>query len=344
VPDLETSSLKAIRTALLRWYKKHGRDLPWRRTRDPYAIMVSEIMLQQTQVATVIPYFERWMKRFPDIVSLARAEESDVLSLWQGLGYYSRARNLHRASRHVMKFHQGKIPADPEAIRAFPGVGRYTAGAISSFAFDLPEPLVDANVARVFSRLLDLETPIDSTAGSRVLWELASLLVPEKGARLFNNALMELGATLCTARTPRCEECPVQKNCLAFERETVAVRPVKKARRKTEEIIESCGWVFAKGRLLLEQQIGKRWKGLWKLPLLHKAPGDKPLLESRYPFTYHRVMLGIYLAARAGLSGNKLTWFSVSELKTLPLVAPHRRAIEQLLSVKRRSVCSAGFD
>lgn len=328
-----------IPARLIRWYEKHGRDLPWRRTRDPYAIMVSEIMLQQTQVATVIPFFERWMKRFPDIVSLARAEESDVLSLWQGLGYYSRARNLHRASRHAMKIYKGKIPADPEAIRALPGVGRYTAGAIASFAFDLPEPLVDANVARVLSRLLDLETPVDSTAGIRTLWETATSLVPKKGARLFNNALMELGATLCTPRAPRCVDCPVRKNCLAYERGTVAERPVKKARRKTLELVESCGWVFEKGRLLLEQQTGKRWKGLWKLPLLRKTPVDtEPLLESSYPFTHHRVMLGVYVVSRAALSGSKLTWFSIPELKALPLTSPHRRAIERLLAENKRSV------
>src|SRR5688572_29268824 len=157
-------------------------------------------MLQQTQVATVIPYYERWLSRFPDSSTLAAADESEVLSVWQGLGYYSRARNLHRAARHIVAHHRGAMPDDPEQIRALPGVGRYTAGAVASFAFDLPEPLVDANVARVLARLLNLSEPIDSTAGQRALWKEATELVPQKAPGEFNAALMELGAILCKPR------------------------------------------------------------------------------------------------------------------------------------------------
>lgn len=176
----QTSANAEIRRQLTAWFRDAARDLPWRRTRDPYAILVSELMLQQTQVATVIPYYERWLQRFPDFGTLAAADEHDVLSLWQGLGYYSRARNLHRAARHVVAQHGEVLPADAEAIRALPGVGRYTAGAVASFAFDLPEPLVDANVARVLARLLNLQEAIDSAAGQRALWETAEALVPKK--------------------------------------------------------------------------------------------------------------------------------------------------------------------
>ena len=221
-----------LRSKLVAWFGKAARDLPWRRTRDPYAILVSEVMLQQTQVATVIPFYERWLARFPDFGALASADESEVLSVWQGLGYYSRARNLHRAAKTVVAAHGGEMPRDPMFIRALPGIGRYTAGAVASFAFDLPEPLVDANVARVLARLLDLHTPIDSTAGQAALWSAAIALVPQKGARTFNSALMELGALVCAPRTPQCLLCPIRTHCAAFANGTAESLPRKKPRRK----------------------------------------------------------------------------------------------------------------
>ena len=266
-----------FRKALVAWFKKSGRDLPWRRTRDPYAILVSEIMLQQTQVVTVLDYFARWMKRFPDFATLAAATEAGVLAQWQGLGYYSRARNLHRAAQIVMNDHAGKMPATPDEIRTLPGIGRYTAGAVATFAFDISTPIIDANIARVLARLLDLRTPIDSTAGQAVVWGEAEALQPRRDAGLFNSAIMELGALICLPRSPKCLICPVQKFCRATDPESL---PVKKPRRKTIELSEQCAWITSKDRILLEQQTGTRWCGLWKLPLLRGSAATSPLLQS----------------------------------------------------------------
>ena len=326
-----------LRGKLAAWFHKAARDLPWRSTRDPYAILVSEIMLQQTQVATVIPFYERWLARFPDFASLAAAEESEVLTVWQGLGYYSRARNLHRAAKTVVKMHGGEMPRDPALIRALPGIGRYTAGAVASFAFDLPEPLVDANVARVLARLLDLHTPVDSTAGQSALWAAAIALVPQKGARIFNGALMELGALVCTPRAPRCAECPVARHCAAFSRGTTESLPRKKPRRKTSALSEHCAWIFRRGRILLEQQTGPRWRGLWKLPALAAAPDAAPVFTHDYPFTHHRITLNVFTQPAPAHLGENQSWHPLAALDELPLTSPHRRAIESLRSRRRRA-------
>jgi A/G-specific adenine glycosylase len=335
-PQTANQNPQALRRRLVAWFRKAARDLPWRRTRDPYAILVSEIMLQQTQVATVIPYYARWMSRFPDFATLAAAEESDVLSVWQGLGYYSRARNLHRAAKTVTEKHDGEMPVDPALIRALPGIGRYTAGAVASFAFDLPEPLVDANVARVLARLLDLHTPIDTTAGQTALWSAAGSLVPRKGARIFNGALMELGALVCTPRAPRCDQCPIHSQCAAFANGTAEKLPRKKPRRKQVALSEPCAWTVSRDRILLEQQTGKRWRGLWKLPSLPAAPDTESLLTLDYPFTHHRVTLSIFTQPAPSPLGENHAWHPLASLSDLALTAPHRRAIEQLRSRRRK--------
>ena len=330
-PQSVFKRIPALRRSLAAWFAKSARALPWRRTRDPYAILVSEFMLQQTQVKTVIPYFERWLARFPDFATLAAANEHDVLSLWQGLGYYSRARNLHHAAQHVCQHHDGALPADADAIRALPGVGRYTAGAIASFAFDLPEPLVDANVARVLARMLDLHTPVDSPAGAVALWDAASALVPQKDARTFNAALMELGAIVCTPRNPQCLICPARPHCRAFAAGTVALVPKKKPRTKLVELSEHCAWTITKGRILLEHQTGPRWRGLWKLPQVSEPAEHTPLLTLEYPFTNHRITLRIFTRAAPRKLAVNLAWHRLDTLVALPLTAPHRRAIEKLL-------------
>ena len=322
----------SIQRDITAWFAKARRDLPWRATRDAYAILVSELMLQQTQVATVIPFYERWLSRFPDFETLAAAGEQDVLSLWQGLGYYSRARNLHRAARSVVALHGGKLPADAAAIRALPGVGRYTAGAVASFAFDLPEPLVDANVARVLARLLDLREPIDSTKGQAALWAEATRLVPKKNPGLFNGALMELGALLCIPRAPRCGECPIRPHCLAHAAGTAANLPVKKPRRSRAELVEHCAWTTKDGRILLEVQTGARWRGMWKLPLLVSEPKERAIFSSEYPFTHHRVFLHVHKSRPPAKLEAHQAWHRFDELDALPMTAPHRRAI---LEVRR---------
>jgi len=328
---------KLFRDSLTRWFKKYGRNLPWRDTCDPYAIWISEIMLQQTQVVTVLDYYRRWMKRFPDFATLAAASEADVLGLWQGLGYYSRARNVHSAARVVIKEHAGKMPASLMDIRKLPGIGRYTAGAISTFAFDEPEPIVDANIARVLARLLNLGIPIDSTAGQAALWDEAAALQPESNARLYNSALMELGALICLPRSPKCTVCPVKKHCAAVNPEAL---PVKKPRRKTVKLTENAAWIVKGGSILLQQQTGVRWRGLWKLPTFNPSPtADQqilptPLLQLTYPFTHHRVMLSIFRQSAPATNGTDQSWFKMSSLEQLAMTAPHRRAVEQLLAAK----------
>ena len=317
----------ALRKALAAWFEKSGRDLPWRRTRDPYAILVSEIMLQQTQVVTVLDYYVRWMKRFPNFASLAAASEADVLSLWQGLGYYSRARNLHRAAQIVMRDHGGKMPASPDEIRKLPGIGRYTAGAVATFAFDASTPIVDANIARVLARVFNLRMPIDSTAGRDALWALAGSLQPARNACLFNSALMELGALVCAPRSPKCPGCPVKKFCRAPDPESL---PVKKAARKTVALAERCAWITSKGRILLEQQTGARWRGLWKLPLLPGQASSAPLLQTTYPFTHHKVTLTVHSAPPPAIAAHPRRWFKLDSLAHVALAAPHRRAIAHL--------------
>ncbi|MEP6669953.1 MAG: A/G-specific adenine glycosylase [Chthoniobacter sp.] len=319
---------KALRQKLARWFRQHGRDLPWRRTHDPYAILVSEFMLQQTQVVTVRDYYARWLARFPDFTALAAASEDDVLHVWQGLGYYARARNLHRAAQEVAAQYGGQLPDDLAAIAALPGVGRYTAGAVASFAFDRATPIIDANIARVIARLLNLQEPIDTKRGAEILWQTAEALLPPRGGRLHNSALMELGALLCTPRAPQCLICPVREHCAAENPESL---PRKKPRPKTVALAENCAWIVRAGKLLLEQQTGSRWRGLWKLPVLASPVAKAQLLLAfDYPFTNHRVTLSVY-ASRAPLTLTPAQqWVSLTEIDSIALAAPHRRAIKRL--------------
>lgn len=317
-----------FRTALTGWFRQHGRDLPWRRTRDPYSILVSEIMLQQTQVATVVDYYVRWMARFPDPAALAAAQEQDVLQVWQGLGYYSRARNLHQAAKCIMSEHGGVFPSESEGIRGLPGVGRYTAGAVATFAFDKPTPPVDGNIVRVIARLIDSWEPVDSTQGLELIWSTATRWQPDSEAGLFNESLMELGALICSPRSPACLICPISRFCCAQQPESL---PVKKPRPKTVRLVEHCGWVVRNGEVLLEQQTGARWRGLWKLPLLTEPHAGAPLVAFVYPFTNHRVEFSVYPGSNPLIMADNQHWFPISTLDSAPMPAPHRRALKRLL-------------
>lgn len=329
-PKAKIRNPAALREKLAVWFREHGRDLPWRRTTDPYAIMVSEFMLQQTQVATVVPFFERWLARFPDVATLAAASEAEVLAVWQGLGYYSRARNLHRAAQHVVSEFGGEIPRDAALIGRLPGVGRYTAGAIASFAFDLAVPAVDGNIARVLARLIDSHEPIDSRRGADILWHAAEALLPAAGGgREHTSALMELGALLCTPAKPHCLRCPIREDCRTTDPDSL---PIKKPRQKTVAMREDCAWIVRGRRILLAQQTGARWRGLWKLPELSTpVNGHEPLTFLTYPFTHHRVHLSVYPSAAPEQRLANEQWFLLAELRDIALAAPHRRAIEHLL-------------
>jgi A/G-specific adenine glycosylase len=321
--------LRPFRRALLAWYRKNGRDLPWRHTRDPYAILVSELMLQQTQVATVIPYYRRWLERFPDFASLARATDSDVLHAWQGLGYYARARNLHAAAKLIIARHRGILPHHIDQIRALPGLGRYTTNAVATFAFDQSLPIAEANIARLLARVLDLQTPIDSAAGREQIWSFAFDLLPERDASTHNSALMDLGALICTARQPKCGICPVRNFCRATD---PASLPQKRARPRTVELEETHGFVFRNGRILLEQSRA-RWRGMWILPPLEPLIETQPALHhSEFPFTHHRVRLSVFAQdVPARLHHSARRWFPIEAVDSIPMPSPHRRALNAII-------------
>jgi A/G-specific adenine glycosylase len=261
-----------ITEGLVRWFDAVARDLPWRRRRDPYAVWLSEIMLQQTRVETVVPYFERFLARFPDVGALAQAELDEVLSLWSGLGYYRRARELHAAAKVVATQHGGVFPGEAAGLRALPGVGAYTAGAIASIAFGKREPLVDGNVARVFSRLEGLDAPIRSSAAVKALWQRAGALVPEHRPGRFNEALMELGATTCTPRDPRCERCPLASLCVARATGRVGELPVVEAKRKVPVVPMVAVVLERRGKVLLARRVeGGLFGGLWEPPMVEAS-------------------------------------------------------------------------
>jgi A/G-specific adenine glycosylase len=328
----EPFDAERIRSALREWFAANGRHLPWREAPTPYAVLVSEFMLQQTQVATVVPFFQRWMAKFPDIVSLAAAEEDAVLAAWQGLGYYSRARNLHAAARAILANHSGQVPDEPETLQKLPGVGAYSAGAIASFAFDRPVATVDANIARVLARIGNIETLIDSSAGRKAVWSLAESLLPETGGRLHTSALMELGALVCTPRRPQCLMCPVREDCRATAPESL---PVKAPRRATESLTEHAAWIEESDCILLERQTGKRATGLWKLPALENREAERKdaIFSTVYGFTHHRIRLEVYRAAPPEAVPETRKWFPKNGvLDQAALVRAHRRALEALLS------------
>ncbi|HEX4071035.1 MAG TPA: A/G-specific adenine glycosylase [Planctomycetaceae bacterium] len=262
---LDGTTLARLRRNLLRWFHEHGRDLPWRKSRDPYRTWVSEIMLQQTTVAAVVPYYERFLARFPTVEALARAREHDVLRLWEGLGYYSRARNLRLAAQQIVTERNGTIPQELDDLVRLPGIGRYTAGAIASLAFDRPAPIVEANTLRVYARLLAFGGDVHSTAGRNVIWNFAERAVPQKSAGAFNQALMDLGAMICTPVAPACERCPVRSCCRAFRDGVVNEIPRPRVRPETTFVNEAMIAVREDGRYLLRRSpSGERWAGLWE--------------------------------------------------------------------------------
>jgi len=307
-----------IRRRLLAWFDRSARDLPWRRTRDPYAIWVSEIMLQQTRVDTVVPYYQRFIERFPTPAALAEADEDSVLASWSGLGYYRRARHLHRGVREVVARYGGRVPRDREARLGLPGVGRYTAGAIGSIAFDIPEPVVDGNVARVLSRLRGIDGPAGTARTDRALWEAAAELVRGERPGDLNQALMELGATVCTPAAPGCGGCPVARRCVALREGRVEELPRPRERKAPREV-----WLAAveatvgrPPRTWLAKGDGTLFGGLWGLPMvegrgraaarealrshgIRARLGDRPARRVTHVLSHRRMEVEVWRATAA---------------------------------------------
>lgn len=282
----------AFHKSLQAWFRAQGRELPWRDVPAPYRVLVSEFMLQQTTVAAVLGHFTRWMRELPDVQTLAAAPEEKVLKLWEGLGYYSRARNLHRAAKEILARFQGNIPGDPEILLTLPGIGPYTAAAIAAFAFDKPVPVLDANINRLIARLFDFRNDITTAAGREFLEQAAASLLPKSGGRDHTSALMDLGATLCAAGQPDCLLCPVQKFCRASDPASLPIKPQKKA---ITRFVEWRALALRKRSVFLIQSPGPRWKGLWLLPPAEPTDAE-PLASLDYSITRYRVTLHLHNA------------------------------------------------
>lgn len=322
-----TTRDEAIVAQLGAWFDAGARDLPWRRDRRPYAVWLSEVMLQQTRVETVIPYFHRFLERFPDVEALASAPIDDVLHLWSGLGYYRRARQLHAAAREVATRYGGELPAEAEALRTLPGVGAYTAGAVASIAYGKRAALVDGNVARVFARLDAVEEPLGGAATQKKLWATAQRMVPEDRPGRFNEALMELGATVCTPRDPRCGECPIASLCAAKAAGRERALPVT-APKKAVPIVEVVAAVIRDGKsgalLFARRREGGLFGGLWEPPMVEALSLD----EARPALSALGLTLGPARLREAGRVTHVLT---------------HRR-MEVLVAAAPRSAATAAAE
>lgn len=269
---------------IIAWQRIHGRhDLPWQSTRDPYAIWVSEIMLQQTQVAAVVGYYDKFMRRFPDIASLARAGQETVLQYWSGLGYYSRARNLQRSARIIMEIHGGQFPTDFSLIQTLPGIGRSTAAAIASLAFDQPQPILDGNAKRVFARHFLVAGWPGLSVVEKQLWQIAENLMPQQAAATYTQGLMDLGATVCTRSRPRCGTCPVQSTCAALLHDSVSTLPSPKPRKAIPVKTVTMLLLLRGDEVLLEKRPPSGiWGGLWSLPEAAATEDLRAIASERY--------------------------------------------------------------
>jgi A/G-specific adenine glycosylase len=352
-----------LRRRLRPWFLRHQRPLPWRRDRDPYRIWVSEVMLQQTQVAAVIPYFERFLAAFPTLADLAAAEEQEVLRHWEGLGYYRRARDLHRAARVIVAEHAGRFPDDAAVLGSLPGLGRYTCNAVLSQAFDRRLPILEANSQRVLSRLFGRVEDPRQPAARRWLWQAAEDILPQRDVGTFNQALMELGALVCTPAAPRCSECPLAVRCLARQWGRQEQIPARAPPPQIVPIRESAIVVRRGGDVLLVQRPPQgRWAGLWEFPhgplldgeshdaaalrVLRELTGlqvqlGPELLTIRHGVTRYRITLTCFEAA--GASGTFQSsfyvegrWLSLADLAAYPVSSPQRRLARFLLSPNRQ--------
>lgn len=350
-PGWGAARVRRLRRRLLGWYRRSRRDLPWRETRDPYAIHLSEIMLQQTTVAAVLPYYRRFLERFPTASRLARADEEEVLALWSGLGYYHRARRLHAAVREVESRWGGRFPETVEDLRSLPGVGEYTAAAVASIAFGLPEAVVDGNVIRVLSRTFALRGDSDSARLRRRCREIAGALLAPRLPGDFNQALMELGATACTPRSPRCSSCPLRVDCEGRRRGDPERFPGSPGRRAAVTVLRSAALVRERGRLLLARiPEGRPNGGLLELPAIETGEtgrGGKALERGlarelglrvragrllgtvRHAITHRRISLEVYEARREGglPAGRGLRFVPLAEADETPLTGATRRAL-----------------
>jgi len=344
--------MTGIAPILLTWYRQNKRILPWRDHPDPYAIWVSEIMLQQTRVDTVIPYFERWMSKFPTIKALADADEQDVLNLWEGLGYYSRARNLHKVAKILVAEYDAKLPEDAIALQKLPGIGRYTVAAISSMAFGHDAAALDGNIRRVYARIFNISEPLGTTNAEKIFWRLAEENLPTGEAGDYNQALMDLGATICTPRNLSCEECPILELCQAYKLGIQDERPVRKARRTVPHYTHAAAVIVKDGNVLLAQRPEKGLLGgMWEFPngrVIGDPAGElasvidqgyhlniqvlDPLGEVRHAYTHFKITEYPFRCKLFRSSPNeKLRWVDIKKLGDYPMGKVDREIAGKLL-------------
>jgi A/G-specific adenine glycosylase len=303
---------REIARLLLDWYARHARSLPWRDQPLPYRVWVSEIMLQQTRVDTVRPYFDRWMQRFPSLDALANASEQEVLHAWEGLGYYSRARNLHRAARQVVELFGGQIPAEREKLETLPGVGRYTAGAIASIAFGKDEPALDGNIRRVLARVYNVDIPARSPAGERRLWELAERSLPPGRAGDFNQALMDLGSSICTPREPTCLLCPIVAYCEAHAQGVQEDRPILEIKAAVPHYIVTAAVIQRDGQVLIARRPASGLLGgMWEFPGGKVEPGEG-LLQGLQREIREELDTDIHVGSQIGVYRHAYTHFKIT--------------------------------
>ena len=324
-----------ISRRLLAWYARHRRDLPWRRTADPYAIWVSEIMLQQTRAQAVIPYYEKFLARFPDAAALARAREADVLALWSGLGYYSRARNLQRAAREIAAL--GRFPADYDGIRGLPGIGDYTAAAVASIAFDLPYAVLDGNVMRVLARLDDDASDIGAPATHRRFAGAAQEMLDRRHPGAFNQAMMELGATVCLPRAPECGRCPIAFACAGHRNGSAGQLPVKLRKTAPVRVDETVVVVTRGAKILLWRRGAEsaRMAGFWELPCPAQLPGLVKTGEHgviRHSITHHRYRIAVETGEVSKIPQG-FRWVARGKLRQIPLSTTAKKALQRLTIV-----------
>jgi A/G-specific adenine glycosylase len=362
--EMSTRECATLRGVLARWYKLNHRVLPWRRTRDPYKIWVSEVMLQQTQVRTVEPYYRRFISRFPDVALLARADLQSVLKSWEGLGYYTRARNLHKAAGIVTTRMAGRIPDTWEAIRSLPGIGDYIAAAVLSIAFGHAYAVVDGNVKRVLARIFMMEMPVNQSSSHKAFHALADRLLDTRHPGRHNQAVMELGALVCTPRAPRCRECPVGRFCLALREGGTHLYPRRTRRSPPATRRFVAGAVIKSNRILLVRRPEKGLLGgLWEFPGGALSQGDDPARACRlqieekvnldvcvgrhlatisHTYTHFKLKLELYLcewqSGRVRLNGPAdFKWLPVSGLDALPLHGAMHKALRHLDSVLEKN-------
>ena len=345
----------ALRRKLLKWFDENQRDLPWRKNKTPYRIWVSEIMLQQTQVATVIDYYNRFIKQFPNVKKLAAAPESDVLKLWEGLGYYRRARQMHAAANVVMDQHGGKFPTEFDQVIALPGIGRYTAGAILSISSDQRTPILEGNTIRLFARLMTMKSDPRSTANQKALWDFSESLLPRKRCGDFNQALMELGSEVCSPKQPKCLLCPIKNLCPTYVQGLQREIPVAAKKMKYEDINEAVIVVQRNGKYLLREcGPGERWAGLWDFPryglqknashtqltsMLKQQTGLTVKLrpsnkQIKHAVTRFRITLDCFVAddiqGRLKKSSTRLKWMTNQEINEAPMSITGRKIAKTL--------------